>query len=71
MKRKKGTAFLIAVRQKREAVRVYAVIAHSENDALDRVRALATGGMQVEITGSPSRDLVRRLDLKPGEIRLI
>jgi hypothetical protein len=67
----KGTAYLVAVRQRHEAPRVYAVIAPSARAALEQVGALATEDMQVEVVGGLSRDLVRRLGLKPGELRLV
>ncbi|WP_267425163.1 hypothetical protein [Methylobacterium sp. GC_Met_2] len=70
-KLKKHTAHLIAVHQKREAVRVYAVLAHSASAALAQVTEMATDDMQVELTGSLDRDLARRLALKPGEMRLV
>ena len=70
-KPKKHTAHLIAVHQKREAVRVYAVLAQSATAALAQVAEMATDDMQVELTGSLGRDLVRRLGLKPGEMRLV
>lgn len=70
-KRKKHTAHLIAVHQKREAVRVYAVLAQSAAAALAQVGELATDDMQVEPVGSLGRDLVRSLGLEPGEMRLI
>jgi hypothetical protein len=71
--RKKGkrTAFLIAVHQKREAVRVYAVLAVSAETALTQVRAMATDAMEVEVVGALSRDLAKRLGLKQGEIQLV
>ncbi|MDP4006069.1 hypothetical protein [Methylobacterium sp. NEAU K] len=71
MKREKHTAYLIAVHERREAVRVYAVVANWAEAALAQVGALATEDMQVEIVGALSRDMVRRLGLKPGETRMI
>lgn len=71
MKREKNTAFLVSVRQKRETVRVYAVLAPSRDVALDQVKALAAQSVRIEIAGSLSRGMVRRLDLKLGEIRLL
>lgn len=69
--REKHTAYLIAVHQKREAVRVYAVVARSAEAALAQVRAMATDSMQLEIVGGLSRDMIRRLGLMPGQMRLI
>ncbi|MEL6064526.1 MULTISPECIES: hypothetical protein [unclassified Methylobacterium] len=70
-KKEKRTAYLIAVHQKREAVRVYAVLAVSAETALSQVRALATEDMAVDVVGALSRDLARQLGLKPGEMRLV
>jgi len=71
--RKKGkrTAYLIAVHQKRETVRVYAVLAATAETALTQVRAMATDAMEVEVVGALSRDLAKRLGLKPGEMLLV
>lgn len=65
------TAYLIAVHQRREAVRVYAVLAQSVAAALAQVGELATDDMRVEVVGSLGRDIVRRLRLKPDEMRLV
>ena len=70
-KGEKRTAYLIAVRQRCEVVRVYAVVALSPEAALAQVSAMATDDMQVEIVGGLSRDMIRRLGLKSGEMRLI
>jgi hypothetical protein len=70
-KKGKRTAHLIAVHQKREAVRVYAVLAISAETALTQVRAMATDVMEVEIVGALSRDMARQLGLKVGELRLV
>lgn len=64
-------AYLIAVHQRCEAVRVYAVLSQSAATALALVGESATEGMQVEVVGSLGRDIVRRLGLKPNEILLI
>jgi hypothetical protein len=70
-KRKKHTAYLIAVHQKREVVRVYAVLAQSTAAALAQISGMSTNEMQVEMVGSLGRDLVRSLGLTPGEMRLV
>ena len=70
-KRDKRTAYLIGVQQGREAVRVYAVVTASRDAALAQVRALAADDVWIEIVGGLSRDMVRRLGLEPGEVRLI
>ena len=70
-KKEKRTAYLIAVHQKREAVRVYAVLTPSAEAALAQVSEMTTADMQVELVGSLGRDIVRRLGLKQGEMRLV
>lgn len=70
-KRDRYRAELVAVNQRREAPRVYAVMAQSAGEALATVEAQASEGTSVQIVGSLSRDLVRRLRLNPGEIRLV
>ena len=70
-KKKKCTAYLIAVRQKREATRVYAVVATSAEAALAQVDGLTVDGMETEVVGAFSRDLTRSLGLKSGEVRLV
>lgn len=70
-KKAKRTAYLIAVDQRREAVRVYAVLAQSAAEALHQVSTMATDDGHVEVVASLGRDLVRRLGLKPGEMRLV
>jgi len=70
-KRKKHTAYLIAVYQKRETVRVYAVMDQTAELARAQVDALATGAMRVEIVGALSRNLARQLALTPGQMLLV
>ena len=70
-KKGKRTAYLIAVHQRRETVRVYAVLAERAEAALAEVRALATDAMEVEIVGALSRNLARQLGLKPGDMLLV
>ena len=70
-KRDKRTTYLIAVRQKREAIRVYAVIASTAEAAVTQLEALTIDRMELEVVGALSRDLTRRLGLEPGEMRLI
>jgi hypothetical protein len=70
-KKGKRTAYLIAVHQKRETVRVYAVLAATADMALTQVRAMATDAMEVEVVGGLSRDLAKRLRLKLGEMLLV
>ncbi|MCJ2084168.1 hypothetical protein [Methylobacterium sp. J-090] len=70
---KKGrrTAYLIAVRHKRDLPRIYALFAPSAEAALAQLNELTTEGMGIEVVGALSRDLARRLGLKAGEIRLV
>jgi hypothetical protein len=70
-KKGKCTAYLIAVHQKGQAVRVYTVLANSAETALTEIRELATDAMEVEIVGALSHDTARRLNLKRGEMRLV
>ena len=70
-KRAKHTAYLIAVHHRREAVRVYAILAPSAAVAMAQVDALAADDVRVEVVGSLGHDLARRLDLKIGELCLI
>lgn len=70
-KKGKRTAYLIAMRQKREALQVYAVVAASAEAALAQVKGLTTDRMVAEVVGALSRDLTRSLGLKSGEMRLV
>lgn len=70
-KKGKRTAYLVAVRRKREATRVYAVVATSAEAALAQVDVLTVDGMETGVVGALSRDLTRSLGLKPGEMRLV
>ncbi|MHC2109060.1 hypothetical protein [Methylobacterium sp. CM6246] len=67
----KRHAYLVAVSQKREAVRVYAVLAETPDAALEAVALNAPAKSKLEIVGSLSRALVKRIGLKPGELRLV
>ncbi|GLS42563.1 hypothetical protein [Methylobacterium brachythecii] len=64
-------AFLIAVQQRREATRTYAVMAPSAEAALERVNSEALVDASVEVVGRLSRDTARRLKLKPGAMHLV
>jgi len=70
-KKGKRTAYLIAVRHKRETPRIYAVVAASAEAALAQLDGLTTDGMGIEVVGALYRDLIRRLGLKAGELRLV
>ena len=67
----KRHAYLVAVSQKREAVRVYAVLAETPDGALEVVALNVLPKTTVEIVGSLSRALVKRIRLVPGELRLV
>jgi len=64
-------AFLVAVTQRREAARVYAVLAATPDEALGAVALVAVPRATLEIVGGLSRDTARRLHLKPGELRIV
>ena len=65
------TAYLIGTHQNGEATRVYAVLAPSPEVALEQIAASAAEGEQGKVVGSLARDLVRRLKLQTGEVRLV
>jgi len=69
-KKRKRTAYLIGVRQKREATRVYAVVATSAEAALAQLDQLAVDGMETGVVGALSR-VLWSLGLDPGEMRLV
>ena len=64
----KRRAYLVSVSQQRKSVRVYAVLASTVGEALKAVALNLSSEAQVEIVGGLSRDLVKRLHLKPGEM---
>jgi hypothetical protein len=70
-KKGKRTVYMVAVRRKREATSVYAVVATSAEAALAQVDVLTVDGMETEVVGAFSRDLARSLGLKPDEMRLV
>ncbi|MGU3664929.1 hypothetical protein ACLBX9_12150 [Methylobacterium sp. A49B] len=63
----KRRAYLVSVTQKPDAVRVYAMLASTPDEALEAIMLSVSPRAQVEIVGGLSRDLVKRLHLKPGE----
>jgi hypothetical protein len=67
----KRHAYLVAVSQKREAVRVYAVLAGTSDEALEAVALNVPLKSKLEVVGSLSRALVKRIRLVPGELRLV
>ncbi|MCE4226667.1 hypothetical protein HCU64_23270 [Methylobacterium sp. C25] len=64
-------AFLVAVKQRREQVRVYAVLASDADAAVELVTESAADDVEVEIAGQLSKRMARSLKLQPGEIRFI
>lgn len=67
----KRHAYLVAVSQECEAVCVYAVLAGTSEEALEAVALNAPPASMLEVVGSLSRALVKRIRLKPGELRLV
>ena len=57
----------MSVSQHHEALRVYAVLASTADEALEAASLNLSSKAQVEIVGGLSRDLVKRLHLKLGE----
>ncbi len=70
-KKAKRQAYLVAVAQRREAARIYAVIAASEAEAIAALGEHAAENVRLQVVGGLSRDMVRRLKLKAGELRLV
>ncbi len=70
-KKDKRQAYLVAVAQRREAARIYAVMAASDAEALAALADHAAENVRLQVVGGLSRDMVRRLKLKPGELRLV
>lgn len=64
-KRAKSHVFLVAVKQRREALRVYAVLTSAQDAALAIVAAENAEGAAVEAAGRLSKKLARPLKLKP------
>ena len=69
--RLKRRAFLVAVKQKREATRVYAVLVRSADEAISLLQAHAAEGGTFELAGTLSGRMARSLKLKPNELRLV
>ncbi|WCS28871.1 hypothetical protein LOK46_32705 (plasmid) [Methylobacterium sp. NMS14P] len=67
----KRRADLVSVSEKREAMRVYAVLATAPDEALKAIALNALPTAQLEIVGGLSRDLAKRLRLKLGEPLLV
>lgn len=61
----KSQVFLVAVKRRREPLRVYAVLATSQEVALAIVAASSAEGAVVEAAGRLSKKLARPLKLKP------
>jgi hypothetical protein len=64
-KRAKSHVFLVAVKQRREALRVYAVLTLTQDEALAIVASASAEGAAVEAAGRLSKKLARPLKLKP------
>ena len=64
-------AYLIAVKQRREATRVYALLSPSAEDALAVVQSMAAEGTTVELAGKLTKRMARSLKLQPGELHLV
>jgi len=67
----KAQVFLVAVKRRREALRVYAVLTSSEAVALAIVESRGCEDATVEPVGRLSKKLARPLRLLTGEPRLI
>lgn len=65
----KRRAYLVAVHQNGEAVRVYAVLAVTADEAGKAAAPHVSREATIEIVGGLSRDLVKRLRLEPGDVR--
>lgn len=63
--------FLVAVEHRRRPAPVYAVLANSPDDALTAVASAVAPRSKLRMVGGLSKDLVRQLRLKPGDVRLI
>jgi hypothetical protein len=64
-KRPKSHVYLVAVKQRREALRVYAVLTPTQDEALAIVAAESGEDAAVEAAGRLSKKLARPLKLKP------
>jgi hypothetical protein len=69
--RPKRKAFLIAVKEQREATRVYAVLARSSDDALVLLQEQTGEGTALKLVGTLSGRIARSLNLEPDELRLV
>ena len=63
----KRHAYLVAVSQKNEAVRVFAVLTTTPDEALEAVALNVPPKTKLEIVGVLARGVAKRLRLKPGE----
>jgi ribosomal protein S3 len=63
--------YLVAVKQKREPTRVYALMARSPAEALQIVSVQASEGVAVEVAGKLSKRMARPYKLKLGDLTLI
>lgn len=67
----KARAYLISVSHKREPVQVYAVLVGTPDEALEAVALHVPAKAALTVVGGLSRDLVKRLQLEPREMRLM
>ena len=63
--------YLIAVKQKREPTRLYALLANSPAEALEIVSAQAAEGVVVEVAGKLSKRMAEPYKLKSGDLILV
>lgn len=70
-KKGKRAAYLIAIRQKCEAIWVYAVVPSVSAAAITQLEGLTINRMVVEVVGARSRNIIQSLGLEPGEMRLV
>lgn len=65
------TAYLVAIRLPDSTDNVWAILAKTAADALEIAEAQEPGRSEPRIVGTPGTMSVRRMGLKPGEVRII
>jgi len=63
--------FLIVVVNAHQPRRTYAVVKRNPDEALAAMTALSLGRSKAYLAGGLSRNMVRRMKLKPDEVRLV
>jgi hypothetical protein len=63
--------FLVAVVQRHEPHRTYAVVKQNSEEALAAINELSTEKIKAYLLGGLSRTMVRRMKLKRDDVRLI